>query len=569
MLSQSHRTIRSLVAMPLLGALFFSLTIIAESVSPESAAAISTDTVGAYASPPLTQGPPSSVTNIETFDSAEFCGALPYTRANFGTFSGNCTSYNGQNAGSPWGGATTTSDTPTFGGTASYFVAASAVNTLTVTFSQAARYVGFWWSAGSGGNTVKFYTAASSTTPIATFTTTKINTILGSTIPNPYPGSGVVTAINGTTYNKGHYWGRPRDHTSIEPTTLPSSNTSRETHAYLNVFANGSIQFTKVEFSGAGFEFDNLAIADAIQTPSASMVFVENLGKTVTFLPNDGTGTVNPQTSIGATTLTANSFTRPGYTFAGWHTTISGTGGTSYADQISYDFSADLTLYAKWTPDPFTVTYNSQGGSAVSNGSTTVGVPISDSPGVPTQSGYTFLGWFTAISGGTAITFPYTHGQTANFTLYAQWSPVATPVETSTTTLPQVADGAGSSPPSISAPRTVRTGTLITVVARGFVPGESVEMSVGENRKKRTMVADNKGEVRLKVTLTTASDGTKVVARASAGSRVASQTITVTDSPAALPETGKSSTGSLQVAALLLLVGALMVVRRRPVRTTR
>jgi uncharacterized repeat protein (TIGR02543 family) len=44
------------------------------------------------------------------------------------------------------------------------------------------------------------------------------------------------------------------------------------------------------------------------------------------------------------------------------------------------------------------------------------------SPGTPTRSGYTFNGWFTASSGGSAITFSYAHGQTADFTLYAQWT---------------------------------------------------------------------------------------------------------------------------------------------------
>ncbi|NBT21228.1 MAG: cell surface glycoprotein, partial [Actinobacteria bacterium] len=80
-----------------------------------------------------------------------------------------------------------------------------------------------------------------------------------------------------------------------------------------------------------------------------------------------------------------------------------------------------FTLYAQWTANTLTVTTDEQGGSAVSNGSTTTGASMS-SPGTPTRSGYTFNGWFTASSGGSAISFPYAHGQTANFTLYAQWT---------------------------------------------------------------------------------------------------------------------------------------------------
>jgi uncharacterized repeat protein (TIGR02543 family) len=69
-----------------------------------------------------------------------------------------------------------------------------------------------------------------------------------------------------------------------------------------------------------------------------------------------------------------------------------------------------------------TIATDEQGGSAINNAFTTTGGIISSSLGTPTRSGYTFNGWFTASSGGSALSFPYTHNQTANFTLYAQWT---------------------------------------------------------------------------------------------------------------------------------------------------
>ena len=71
---------------------------------------------------------------------------------------------------------------------------------------------------------------------------------------------------------------------------------------------------------------------------------------TVTFDANGGTGTMAPQTSSGSAALTLNTFTRTGYTFAGWSTTP--TGAVVYADGATYNFSADLTLYAQWTGNP-------------------------------------------------------------------------------------------------------------------------------------------------------------------------------------------------------------------------
>jgi uncharacterized repeat protein (TIGR02543 family) len=153
-------------------------------------------------------------------------------------------------------------------------------------------------------------------------------------------------------------------------------------------------------------------------------------GFTVTFNGNGSTGgSMANQTASAATNLTSNAFTRTGYTFAGWNTAANGS-GTSYANGASFPFTANTTLYAQWTANTLTITYNSQGGSAISNGTTTTGGAIATSPGTPTRAGFAFNGWFTSSSGGSAITFPYTHGQTSNFTLFAQWTALPDPEPT-------------------------------------------------------------------------------------------------------------------------------------------
>ncbi len=72
---------------------------------------------------------------------------------------------------------------------------------------------------------------------------------------------------------------------------------------------------------------------------------------TVTFNSNGGSGSMSNQTANTPTALTLNSFTRTGYSFSGWNT-LSGGGGTAYADGATYSFSADITLYAQWTALP-------------------------------------------------------------------------------------------------------------------------------------------------------------------------------------------------------------------------
>ena len=75
-----------------------------------------------------------------------------------------------------------------------------------------------------------------------------------------------------------------------------------------------------------------------------------------------------------STTISTNTPTRDGYTFAGWNTLADGT-GTSYSAGGSISISANTTLYAKWTdssepteastPGPFLVTFLDSNGSTV------------------------------------------------------------------------------------------------------------------------------------------------------------------------------------------------------------
>jgi len=103
------------------------------------------------------------------------------------------------------------------------------------------------------------------------------------------------------------------------------------------------------------------------------------------------------------------------YEFGGWFKDPSCT--------HEFDFSQTMpangvTVYAKWTPRIFTVTFNSQGGSAIASqsvtGGTTAAVPTD-----PTYTGYTFKGWYTDAAGTTKYVFE--KPVTDNITIYAKW----------------------------------------------------------------------------------------------------------------------------------------------------
>ena len=106
-------------------------------------------------------------------------------------------------------------------------------------------------------------------------------------------------------------------------------------------------------------------------------------------------------------------------------------------DTANIDWTA-LTLGS--IPAQLNITYDTQGGSDVTDGdaTTTTGGTINVLPSDPTRDGYTFTGWYTASSGGTEITTEAAHNQTADFTLYAQWTanPTTTVAPTTTTAAP-------------------------------------------------------------------------------------------------------------------------------------
>ena len=89
-------------------------------------------------------------------------------------------------------------------------------------------------------------------------------------------------------------------------------------------------------------------MADSGNTAAAQFSIVYAPNHTVTFNANGGTGTMTPQASNVPAALNANTFSRTGYTFAGWSTTP--TGAVVYSDGATYDFSADIILYAQADP---------------------------------------------------------------------------------------------------------------------------------------------------------------------------------------------------------------------------
>jgi uncharacterized repeat protein (TIGR02543 family) len=114
-----------------------------------------------------------------------------------------------------------------------------------------------------------------------------------------------------------------------------------------------------------------------------------------------------------------------GFTFLGWSDSST---GSVLAGELS--LSSDTTLYARWSPNSFQVTFNTKGGSAVASGSLVANGSIT-TPAAPTRIGYDFQGW-SSTDGGSALTFPYNPAVLSDTTLYALWSAASNSVNFNT-----------------------------------------------------------------------------------------------------------------------------------------
>ena len=96
----------------------------------------------------------------------------------------------------------------------------------------------------------------------------------------------------------------------------------------------------------------------------------------------------------------------PGYTFGGWNK----------ADGTAWDYASDkvtdnITLYAKWAANTYTIAFDTTGGSEIAPITQDYGTQIAV-PEAPTREGYTFTGWDREIP----TTMP-----AENMTITAKW----------------------------------------------------------------------------------------------------------------------------------------------------
>lgn len=138
---------------------------------------------------------------------------------------------------------------------------------------------------------------------------------------------------------------------------------------------------------------------------------------TVSFDSQGGSSVGSVTANYDTTIAVPAAPTKAGYTFAGWWTGANGSGTEFTGSTI---ITGVVTVYANWTVNSYTVSFDNQGGGTVGSISADYSTTII-LPAAPIKTGFTFAGWWTGTL-GSGTQFTASTSVTGNITLYANWT---------------------------------------------------------------------------------------------------------------------------------------------------
>ena len=141
---------------------------------------------------------------------------------------------------------------------------------------------------------------------------------------------------------------------------------------------------------------------------------------TVTFEENGGSAVTEiTGLSYNATITAPAAPTKTGYAFAGWYKEAACTNPWNFgSDKVT----ASITLYAKWTPVEYDITYNLNGGTVSGNPETYTVESEGITLNIPTRTGYTFAGWTGTDLSAASISVTIAQGSTGDRAYTATWT---------------------------------------------------------------------------------------------------------------------------------------------------
>lgn len=199
--------------------------------------------------------------------------------------------------------------------------------------------------------------------------------------------------------------------------------------AYNNLFRSGTNTMFSNSTTPNSKLYSGAATNISIGVPGAysGLMAVHVNMFTITFNANGGTAVAAITQPAGTIIQKPADPAKTGYTFAGWYSDAGLTAPVTWPYTLGL---TNITFYAKWTPNTYTVAYNGNGSAG---GTTVSSIHTYNVAGNLTangfnKTGYSFLGW--SINSGAVIA-DYTNGQSvvnltpnpgAVVTFYAVWA---------------------------------------------------------------------------------------------------------------------------------------------------
>ncbi|MDD4095706.1 MAG: InlB B-repeat-containing protein [Oscillospiraceae bacterium] len=253
------------------------------------------------------------------------------------------------------------------------------------------------WATSSGSTTVAYQ-------PGASYSGNSPLTFYGVWAANQYTITFNPSGGNCSTTSKTYTYGQPYG-------TLPSATKQNYDFVYwymINASNTGIIPVNSTSVVGAG---NNTLYA-----------YWQQKQITITYQAKNGLPVPASQPSLAGNNLTLTAVSdSTHYEFKGWTTEPDGT-TAMYANNGTYAFTANVTLYPIWKAKTYTITYDSRGGL---NGPGVVSVPalsyIAISTISPTKDGYIFCGWTASSTSTTPGSWPSVFQITGNMEFHAIW----------------------------------------------------------------------------------------------------------------------------------------------------
>lgn len=239
---------------------------------------------------------------------------------------------------------------------------------------------------------------------------------------HPFTSGTAVTAEGSYTLIAMNSYGSTQVQFRIDltpPTVVGVTNGGRYTVPPTITFSDGTATLNGAAFA-SGMQISQegsytLIVTDAANN-SSTIAFSYYEPRRLTFDSGSGTSVDTQNLYYGDHAVEPAAPTRTGYTFTGWY---SDAARTQLFNFTNTPITTNTQLYAGWSINQYTVSFDSSGGTAVADIPVNYGLTISE-PTAPTRTGYTFNGWYT----NAGRTQPFNFGNmaiTQNMQLYAEW----------------------------------------------------------------------------------------------------------------------------------------------------